>query len=647
MSRYLELFRSGLAELRRGNPDEITSWIREQAAAALSEPRLLTVTDDGTDLPSWMSANRPVATIQDGDAYYLTLSGAFEGSMVELEPPRPVTTLAFTLSNVADADECKAVVRVEYEDGERHSRTVSFRNGLYDEVFNHLPNVLTFDRPVVSATVEATEFDSKSEGGLSDTLASAIGGSEHDASGQPKLSIPSVSPSGDDTDESHPPIVLVSVDTFRHDYVEELRPAIDALGDDVIVPDEPRTQGFFTTPSHASMFTGLQPGDHRHVEADPDDAPPIHPEMATLGELLAENQYRCSGLVSHTRLLPNYGFGRGFHRWELGQKKPAAWMADEGSARRNVDRVCQWIDEDLTAGSDRLCYFLHLFDPHPPFYPPLPVPDLVDHDFASIEAFLDIQGMSAPQQDYLELLEADPAVDGTAVDYVDRIYRHALRYTGDQLRRLFEHMDRAEILDDALVVVTGDHGYEFFERGFSGAKTLYDANIRQGMFVKPPADADWTVPEDPDLIDLLPTVARAVGADVPDGVQGRAWQATTGEQDRIRITERIRPNWYCLACESGDTKAIYTYDSNNPDRPTADQVADGPVHEEYYRLSRVRDGQYGDVGDELSADVKRRLRTAAEDFITQERAGAELDERRVRARPDQETEELLEQLGYK
>lgn len=641
MNRPRELVRSGIRELRRGNLGTITSWVRERATEKLSKNRILTLVDDGTEPPSWMSMNRDVVTVQDGDEYYVTLRGGFEGTRVELEPRVPFTTLAFIVSNIVRTAGCRVDVTVRYQDGETEVRSVTFENGLYDESFNHLPNVFTFERPVSEATVEATEFRT-GEDDLGTKVASIVGSDDSDVGGQPMLSVPSVRPGESDV----PPIVLVSVDTFRHDYIEELRPAIDALGEDAVVPDEPRTQGFFTSPSHASMFTGLYPGDHRHVEADPDDAPPIHPEMETLGEFLSEHQYKCSGLVSHTRLLPNYGFGRGFHRWELGQKKPSTWMADEGSARRNVDRVIQWIDEDVSAGSDRLFYFLHLFDPHPPFYPPLPVVDLQDHDFERIEEFLDIQGMSAPDQDYLELLKGEYDADGETVAYIDCIYRHALRYTGNQLRRLFEHLERKDILEDALVVVTGDHGYEFFERGFSGAKTLYDANIRQGMFVKPPAGADWTVPDELDLIDLLPTVARIIDADVPEQAQGVPWQEK-GPESGVRLNERIRPNWYCVAVESEGIKAIYTYESNNPDPPTDEQVESGPVHEEYYRLSDVRSGEYRDIGDRLSDWEKQRLQRTAESFVTRDRASGEFGKSAIHARPDQETEELLEQLGYK
>jgi hypothetical protein len=89
--------------------------------------------------------------------------------------------------------------------------------------------------------------------------------------------------------------------------------------------------------------------------------------LTTLGEFLADQGYKNSGLVSHTRLLPNYGYGRDFHRFELDNKRSSNWMSEEGNARSLVDTVCRWVDEDVRGGLSRTFYFVHLFDPHPPF----------------------------------------------------------------------------------------------------------------------------------------------------------------------------------------------------------------------------------------------------------------------------------------
>jgi len=641
MTRAIDLLRSGVEELRRGDPSKISRWIQDQVVDRVSKGESTTVVDESPRVPSWIETSRSLETIQHGDEYVVAFSDGFESESIVLNPDSATRVLEFPVTDIENIESFELHVTGELETGEDVDRTLSYQDGLYDKSLDKIEFCLTFDAPVRSLELVPESYETSRRDSFRWTLAKTLSDARHRLSDEPAIGLLSVRAAED----SAPPIFLISVDTLRHDHIEELQPAIDSLGDEAVIPSEPRTQGFFTTPSHATMFTGMQPGDHGHVEADPEQSPPISESHWILSEFLTEHEYRNSGLVSHTRLLPNYGFGRGFHRYELGQKKPSEWTGDAGSARVNVDKMLGWLREDLSVGSSRLFYFLHLFDPHPPFYPPNRVENLNEHDLATIEGFLEIQGMSAPDQDYLDLLEQSYDADSEQVEYVDKIYRHALRYTGEQLSRLFEEMDNEDILDDALVIVTGDHGYEMFERGFSGAKTLYDANVRQGMVVKPPVDSDWDVPDDADTLDIFQTVVEEIGATPPDQCQGEAWQNLAASGKEKRYTERIRPNWYCVAVESEGVKAIYTYDSNNPNRPTEAQIGQGPVHEEYYRIENVRDGVYEDCGDELSDDEKQSLRDSAETFISSSKAESDTDWESER--PSQETEELLENLGYK
>jgi hypothetical protein len=286
-----------------------------------------------------------------------------------------------------------------------------------------------------------------------------------------------------------------------------------------------------------------------------------------------------------------------------------------------------------------------MFDPHPPFYPPLPNFNRSEIDFAAIETFLDDSTMTADDEDYIQLLEDGVEVDKAILEEVKTTYREAVEYTGTQLLGLMRHLDQQDILDDALIIITGDHGYEFGERGFTGAKSLYDANIRQGMIVKPPESADWTVPNRCDTIDILPTIAKEIGADTPDHCQGQPWQFKEDDSSEPRITERIRYKHYNVAVENNGIKAIYTYESNPPKRPTDEQLSSGPIHSEYYRLSDVRSGSFVNCGDELTKEARERMLEIATEFASRNPLSRRVDEEF--SRPSQETEMQLRHLGYR
>jgi arylsulfatase A-like enzyme len=254
--------------------------------------------------------------------------------------------------------------------------------------------------------------------------------------------------------------------------------------------------------------------------------------------------------------------------------------------------------------------------------------------------------MTADNEDYLALLDNGIDVEADTLEEVTTTYREAVQYTGERLLELFRHLDYHGVLDDSLIIITGDHGYEFGERGFTGAKSLYDANIRQGMIVKPPSDASWTVPNRCDTIDILPTIAQEIDADVPDQCQGQPWQSKEDDSSQPRITERIRQKHYNVAVEIDGIKAIYTYYSDPPTRPTSNQLADGPLREEYYDLSAVRDERFEDCGDSLNEETKAQFRSTADEFVSSSMRASDSRERTLR-QPTQETEKQLRQLGYK
>lgn len=442
----------------------------------------------------------------------------------------------------------------------------------------------------------------------------------------------------------NPPVFLISIDTLRWDSQDELAPLIDALGDDATTISEPRTQGVWTPPSHASMFTGTHPGNHGYVGwgKESGDKRPIDPELTTIPEILSDVGYKCSGLVSHSQILPEFGFGRGFHRFHHDQMGYSDWVTRNGDATSSVDRMTAWIDRDLKSRTHSLFYFLHVFDLHNPYVPPMHCFDTADIDFSAARQYEDqIDMLQDREWTYLDGYARTDAVEEPLVQKMRDWYSKSIGYTATQIARLVDHLKTADIFDDSLIIVTGDHGEEFGERGFYTHTSLYDANIRPFMAVKPPKGACWDVPREVDTIDFLPTIAELVDVEPPSACEGRAMQAVSSP--RPRISERIYPDWYNVAVEVGETKGIFTYETNYPNRPSSAIVESGPELTEWYDISDIRAGQYDETNG--SADVEKRIRGIAEEFVLDAKSG--YSTAITAQQPSQETMDHLEKLGYK
>lgn len=434
------------------------------------------------------------------------------------------------------------------------------------------------------------------------------------------------------------PVVLLSIDTLRYDQRAALAPLLDELGEDVVVPSEPRTQGYWTAPSHACMFTGVHPGRHRYLGWDAGANRPIDPTLETVPTLLTDLGYKCSGIVSHGRIRPQFGFGRGFHRFEYDPMTD--WVRRDNDARSTVDRLVEWVERDSRLDG-QLFYFAHLFDPHGPYIPPA---SDIDHDL-DLDAVDRFRSRTVgPYGGGDQLFNPKPDVPADDSELMWDYYVASVRYTALQATRFIRALKRCGLFDDALIIVTGDHGEEWGESGYYGHNSLYDKNIRPFMAIKSPEGANWKITEAVDTIDILPTIARSVGVEPPDQCQGQPLQ----DSDRTRgprIVEGFGQEWYHVAVEEDDRKAIVTYQGNYPNRPSKSQLADGPMHVEWHDIGAVRDGDYS--GRDVTPGERDRLERIVREFVTSDGHQLAGSSTGFVTASDREPTEQLEYLGYK
>lgn len=111
-------------------------------------------------------------------------------------------------------------------------------------------------------------------------------------------------------------------------------------------------------------------------------------------------------------------------------------------------------------------------------------------------------------------------MDPRDLQHVIALYDGEIRFTDDHLARLVARLRALGVLDDTIVVVTSDHGEEFFEHGQKGhAKTLYDEVLRVPLVVRHPRRIapGRRVAEQVRLMDVAPTILGLAGVPAPAG----------------------------------------------------------------------------------------------------------------------------------
>ncbi len=118
---------------------------------------------------------------------------------------------------------------------------------------------------------------------------------------------------------------------------------------------------------------------------------------------------------------------------------------------------------------------------------------------------------------------AHPHPDPSEAERLRRLYDGEITYWDEQFGALVQKLKDEGLYDEAIVVVTADHGEEFADHGgFWHGTTLYDELVHVPLLVKLPYGerAGERIDHWVQHVDLMPTLLRRLGVEVPEGVQG-------------------------------------------------------------------------------------------------------------------------------
>jgi arylsulfatase A-like enzyme len=361
-----------------------------------------------------------------------------------------------------------------------------------------------------------------------------------------------------------PNIILIVMDTVRADhtslygYDRDTTPNLRRLAAESTLYRNAISAANWTTPSHASIFTGMYTLRHGVRYKLPDNTLNRLPEaVPTLAEVLAHQDYRTAGLVAnHGFLSDSLGFGRGFGFYRLAMP----WLVFERSRYPSVlrsvrHRLLPPADKSMTfvkgekitadalgildqlAGRQPFFLFLNYMDAHWPYTPLQP-----------FDSRFEAPSRHRTNEEYTELARD---VNGgervvTEAERRDLVggYDGGIAYLDQQLGILFDALRRARVYDRALIIVTSDHGEAFGAKSFLGHGTsVYQDQVRVPLLIKFPKQREPA--EETVLVsgvDLYPTVMEAAGAPLERYLAGVPLQRASGGIARAVFAESY-PDW--------------------------------------------------------------------------------------------------------
>ncbi len=421
-----------------------------------------------------------------------------------------------------------------------------------------------------------------------------------------------------------PNIILISIDSLRADRLgtyghdRDTSPNLDRLAAESVVFENAFSTTSWTLPSHASMLTGLYPEVHGVVQGKQR----LSERAFLVSEALQELGYQTLAVVAGPYLRSKFGFNQGWDDYDDYTIKIRGKRATTGGpvAPKQHRRILDMLDER----EDRPFFlFLHYWDVHYDYIPPEPWRSRFDPDYAG-----DLDASFFTKNESIH-----PEMDPRDLQHLLALYDGEVAFTDHYLGLLFDELRQRDLYDDSVIVVTSDHGDEFFEHGHKGHRAnLFNSTLKIPLILKLP-EARWGGRREArptSLVDIPPTLFDLLDSDLLGRVNGKSLvrliDDDSGAESRIVFADLSDEQKSMI---SGSWK-ILTGRTGSSDSELYDLATDPQERENVISDNRAKGEDMLDALNIWLSVARRQARELGRESI-------ELDD---------ETREVLESLGY-
>lgn len=378
-------------------------------------------------------------------------------------------------------------------------------------------------------------------------------------------------------------VIVYLIDTLRADrlrvYDSSTRvrtPGISRFAERATVIASAHSQECWTKPSVATLLSSLLPWEHTAYS----DGSVVPTSVRLLPEMLSQRGFATAGFVANGYVSDRFGFQRGWDAWRNYIREGQSTRGD-----RVVADALAWLDN--RPADQPFFVYVHAIDPHVPYRPPESYVQMYDPDpyrgpvdfsrDATLLERIKVGGLRLGARDRQRL---------------EALYDGEVSYQDAQLAALLDGLDRRGLADDTMVVITADHGEEFWDHGSVGhGHNLHAELTHVPLIVRVPGLAAGRLENTAGLVDVVPTILDALGEPIPDNLSGRSLLPElrgSGEGAPPAAVAGFMEHWrsvvsgrYKLIARSRGRIALYDH-ATDP-REQRDVSAERPIATAYLR----------------------------------------------------------------
>lgn len=271
--------------------------------------------------------------------------------------------------------------------------------------------------------------------------------------------------------------------------------------------------------------------------------------------------YQTAAFFNVVFLSSEFGFHKGFSFYScMGSFEEELVRDAEGT----VDDVQQWLEGSVEGQN---CYdpesplflVVHFYDPHLTYSPPSPYNTMFTD--TSYMGVFDANWGGKEATDLVKSGAVVPTSDDIA--NLEALYDGEIAYVDNSIGRLVSILDSHDLMENTWLIITADHGEEFYEHsGVGHGHTLYQELISVPLILIGPGlpsgvDSETVAAQ----TDILPTVFSACGYDVPEWAEGKNLLIRdTGFTNRTIPSSFVSPVGPWVAVRRGDSKLHWILD---------------------------------------------------------------------------------------
>jgi arylsulfatase A-like enzyme len=324
-----------------------------------------------------------------------------------------------------------------------------------------------------------------------------------------------------------PNVLFIVLDAARavsfgsYGYTRGTTPNLDRFAREGFTFENAYTPAVYTLAAMSSVWTSQAP-DRHHGEVAFNA--PLPKDRLMLAEILTAQGIHTAGFVANGVAGALNGFERGFSEFD----EPWKTTGSQASSFRHV--IPGFLDRMKKDGK-RFFAYVHYREPHEPYDPPPPFNTAFGADTPIPKRRRD--GGDAAKEWLADVNSGKVRPTADEIDHLRRLYDGNLAFADHEVGYLRSELEARGLLDNTVVIVTGDHGEALFEHGHVGHNgQVFEESARVPLIVTFPkvlggaANPGARVPALVDLTDIAPTVLELFGLQGAGG-SARAFQGAS------------------------------------------------------------------------------------------------------------------------